>query len=127
MAARDAHHTAEICNKEEAHQGELQKIREDQQNRLGGRSDFIISAPFLERGLALVITLFTLSVCPQIHFWMKAPVWLDQLYSNSTCLPPRHSGTTIDFGVKRATVRVTGQGSLCLPTNLFLDDNSCLE
>ena len=35
--------------------------------------------------------------------------------------------TPIDCGIKRSVVKVTGQGSLHLPPNLFLDDKLSLN
>ena len=53
---------------------------------------------------------------PTNSFSDETPVWTDKLQY----LHMYHSGNTpIDFGIKRSTVKVTGQGSLHLPTNLF--------
>ena len=82
---------------------------------------------YLQTGSLSICLAICLSVCSQICFFVITLAWIDQLYLNWT---RSHSSLREDpyyFGVKGSKVKVTSEGSICLPANLFPDDNSCLD
>ena len=61
-----------------------------------------------------------------IRSCLITPVWIDHLdIQHYIPFITREGG--IDFEVKRSSVKVTSQRCLHLPTNSFLDGNSCLD
>ena len=67
-----------------------------------------------------------LNVPPSTCVWASTNLFLGDNFSLVSCILTSLTKDN-DFGVKRSTVKVTGQVSLCLPSNSFPYDNSCLN
>ena len=57
----------------------------------------------------------------------RPSVQIDQVFSSTLCNTHHSRKTPIDLGVKKSKIKVTGQGRLPIPKNLFPDDISCLD